>query len=171
MPTYCGIDGVVRQLKEWPVGVGGAVRQQKEVWAGVDGVNRKIFSTSKYTVGWFNTRPDDTILNIGGSNRNANFGSLVFNDAVNAKVTIPDPYRNLQVFKNGVLVGRSSPYSFEVDKNTYIYASSSSDPVVAILADDGAKSKTIEVTGAGADKKQGSEGQVFAWLDLRELGL
>lgn len=148
MPTYCGIDGVVRQLKEWPVGVGGAVRQQKEVWAGVDGVNRKIFSTSKYTVGWFNTRPDDTILNIGGSNRNANFGSLVFNDAVNAKVTIPDPYRNLQVFKNGVLVGRSSPYSFEVDKNTYIYASSSSDPVVAILADDGAKSKTIEVTGA-----------------------
>lgn len=44
MPTYCGIDGVVRQLKEWPVGVGGAIRQQKEVWAGVDGVNRKIFS-------------------------------------------------------------------------------------------------------------------------------
>lgn len=44
MPTYCGIDGVVRKLKEWPVGVDGAVRQQKEVWAGVDGVNRKIFS-------------------------------------------------------------------------------------------------------------------------------
>lgn len=53
MPTYCGIDGVVRKLKEWPVGVGGAVRQQKEVWAGVDGVNRKIFSkeeTVKLTI-------------------------------------------------------------------------------------------------------------------------
>lgn len=47
MPTYCGIDGVVRKLKEWPVGVGGAVRQQKEVWAGVDGVKRKIFSKEK----------------------------------------------------------------------------------------------------------------------------
>ena len=51
MPTYCGIDGVVRKLKEWPVGVGGAVRQQKEGWAGVDGVNRKIFSAKRqYTV-------------------------------------------------------------------------------------------------------------------------
>lgn len=51
MPTYCGIDGVVRKLKEWPVGVDGAVRQQKEVWAGVDGVKRKIFSKKRqYTV-------------------------------------------------------------------------------------------------------------------------
>lgn len=51
MPTYAGINGVVRKLKEWPVGVGGAVRQQKEVWAGVEGVNRKIFSAKKqYTI-------------------------------------------------------------------------------------------------------------------------
>lgn len=47
MPTYCGIDGVVRKLKEWPVGIDGIVRQQKEVWAGVDGVTRKIFSKEK----------------------------------------------------------------------------------------------------------------------------
>lgn len=168
MATYGGINGVKRKLNEWPIGIGGVVKQQKEVWATEGGVKRKIFSTSKYTVGWFNTRPDDTILNIGGSNRNANFGSLVFNDAVNAKVTIPDPYENLQVFKNGVLVGRSSPYSFEVDKNTYIYAVSFSNPVVAILADDGTKSKTIEVTGAGAEKKQGSQGQVFAKLVFKK---
>lgn len=44
MPTYAGINGVVRKLKEWPVGVAGVVRQQKEVWAGVDGVKKKIFS-------------------------------------------------------------------------------------------------------------------------------
>lgn len=51
MPTYCGIDGVVRKLKEWPVGVSGVMRQQKEVWAGVNGVKRKIFSGKKaYTV-------------------------------------------------------------------------------------------------------------------------
>lgn len=43
MPTYAGINGVVRKLKEWPVGVAGVVRQQKEVWAGIDGVSRKIF--------------------------------------------------------------------------------------------------------------------------------
>ena len=47
MPTYAGINGVVRKLKEWPVGVNGVVHQQKEVWAGVDGVNRKIFSKEK----------------------------------------------------------------------------------------------------------------------------
>lgn len=47
MPTYAGINGVVRKLKEWPVGIDGIVRQQKEVWAGVDGVNRKIFSKEK----------------------------------------------------------------------------------------------------------------------------
>lgn len=47
MPTYCGIGGVVRKLKEWPVGIDGILRQQKEVWAGVDGVNRKIFSKEK----------------------------------------------------------------------------------------------------------------------------
>lgn len=46
-PTYCGIDGVVRKLKEWPVGINGVVHQQKEVWAGVDGVKRKIFSAKK----------------------------------------------------------------------------------------------------------------------------
>ena len=45
MPTYCGVDGVVRKLKEWPVGVAGVVRQQKEVWAGVDGVSKQIFSS------------------------------------------------------------------------------------------------------------------------------
>lgn len=44
-PTYCGIDGVVRKLKEWPVGINGVVHQQKEVWAGVDGVKKRIFST------------------------------------------------------------------------------------------------------------------------------
>ena len=46
MPTYAGINGVVRKLKEWPVGVAGVVRQQKEVWAGISGVNKKIFSTN-----------------------------------------------------------------------------------------------------------------------------
>lgn len=46
MPTYAGINGVVRKLKEWPVGIDGIVRQQKEVWAGVDGVKRKIFSAA-----------------------------------------------------------------------------------------------------------------------------
>lgn len=51
MPTYAGINGVVRKLKEWPIGIGGVVKQQKEVWAGVDGVKRKIFSTKRqYTV-------------------------------------------------------------------------------------------------------------------------
>lgn len=43
MPTYCGINGVKKKLKEWPVGIGGVVKQQKEVWAGVSGVGRKIF--------------------------------------------------------------------------------------------------------------------------------
>lgn len=47
MPTYAGINGVVRKLKEWPVGVGGVVRQQKEVWAGIEGVSRKIFEKVK----------------------------------------------------------------------------------------------------------------------------
>lgn len=46
MPTYCGINGVVRKLKEWPVGVGGVVKQQKEVWAAEGGVKRKIFSAA-----------------------------------------------------------------------------------------------------------------------------
>ena len=51
MPTYCGIGGIARQLKEWPVGIGGVVHQQKEVWAGVGGVSKKIFSSKKtYTV-------------------------------------------------------------------------------------------------------------------------
>lgn len=44
MPTYAGINGVVRELKEWPVGINGVVHQQKEVWAGVNGVKKKIFS-------------------------------------------------------------------------------------------------------------------------------
>lgn len=43
-PTYCGIGGIARKLKEWPVGIDGIVRQQKEVWAGVGGVQRKIFT-------------------------------------------------------------------------------------------------------------------------------
>ena len=47
MPTYCGIGGVVRKLKEWPVGVGGIVKQQKEVWAAENGVSKKIFSAEK----------------------------------------------------------------------------------------------------------------------------
>lgn len=47
MPTYAGINGVVRKLKEWPVGVDGVVRQQKEVWAGIEGVSRKIFEKVK----------------------------------------------------------------------------------------------------------------------------
>lgn len=55
MPTYCGINGVVRKLKEWPVGVGGVVHQQKEVWAAEGGVKKKIFSTGSpiwnYSVG------------------------------------------------------------------------------------------------------------------------
>lgn len=46
-PIYCGINGVVRKLKEWPVGVGGVVRQQKEVWAAQNGVKKKIFSAKK----------------------------------------------------------------------------------------------------------------------------
>lgn len=45
MPTYAGINGVVRKLKEWPVGINGVVHQQKEVWAGVSGVSQKIFSS------------------------------------------------------------------------------------------------------------------------------
>lgn len=47
MPTYCGIGGVVRKLKEWPVGIDGIVRQQKEVWAAQNGVKKKIFSAKK----------------------------------------------------------------------------------------------------------------------------
>lgn len=47
MPTYCGINGVVRKLKEWPVGVDGVVRQQKEVWVWVGGVGNRIFSSKK----------------------------------------------------------------------------------------------------------------------------
>lgn len=45
MATYCGISGVGRKLKEWPVGIGGVVKQQKEVWAAEGGVKRKIFSS------------------------------------------------------------------------------------------------------------------------------
>ena len=45
MPTYCGINGIVRKLKEWPIGIGGVVKQQKEVWASEGGVKRKIFSS------------------------------------------------------------------------------------------------------------------------------
>ncbi len=45
MPTYCGVGGVARKLKEWPVGIDGIVRQQKEVWAGVNGVSKQIFSS------------------------------------------------------------------------------------------------------------------------------
>lgn len=47
MPTYAGINGVVRKLKEWPVGVDGVARQQTEVWAGISGVKRQIFEYSK----------------------------------------------------------------------------------------------------------------------------
>lgn len=63
MPTYCGIGGVVRKLKEWPVGIDGILRQQKEVWAGVDGVNRKIFSSAPEFVYFTMT---GTTNNLGG---------------------------------------------------------------------------------------------------------
>lgn len=46
MPTYCGINGIVRKLKEWTVGVGGVVKQQKEVWVWVGGVGNRIFSSA-----------------------------------------------------------------------------------------------------------------------------
>lgn len=66
-PTYCGIGGVVRKLKEWPVGIGGVVKQQKEVWAGVDGVNRKIFSSA----------PDFVYFTMTGSTNN--LGGITIN--------------------------------------------------------------------------------------------
>ena len=47
MPTYAGINGVVRKLKEWTVGINGVVHQQKEVWSGVSGVSKQIFSKVK----------------------------------------------------------------------------------------------------------------------------
>ena len=50
MPTYCGVGGVARKLKEWPVGIDGIVRQQKEVWAGVNGVSKQIFSSGPASV-------------------------------------------------------------------------------------------------------------------------
>lgn len=46
MATYCGINGVLRKLKEWPEGIGGVVKPQKEVWATEGGVKRKIFSSA-----------------------------------------------------------------------------------------------------------------------------
>lgn len=43
MPVYDGIDGVIRNRIEWPVGIDGAVRQQKDHFVGIDGANRLIF--------------------------------------------------------------------------------------------------------------------------------
>lgn len=73
-PTYCGIGGIARKLKEWPVGIDGIVRQQNEVWAGVNGIQRKIFSSG----------PDLLITwNIPSSNiQNQNSGIYVNGETV-----------------------------------------------------------------------------------------
>lgn len=124
MPTYCGIDGVVRQLKEWPAGVGGAVRQQKEVWAGVDGVNRKIFSSAPKNVVFTLLGDSGGLASItvnGSSYSNAAYSPLQveYNTLVTCSATNQSGRGGIYV--DGVNKGTS--YSFYATQNLNIYFS------------------------------------------------
>ncbi len=44
-PMYCGVGGVVREIKEFYCGQNGVARKISEMWAGIDGVKRKIFNS------------------------------------------------------------------------------------------------------------------------------
>ena len=44
-PMYCGVGGVVREIKEFYCGQNGVARKTSEMWAGIDGVKRKIFNS------------------------------------------------------------------------------------------------------------------------------
>lgn len=123
MPTYAGINGVVRKLKEWPVGIDGIVRQQKEVWAGVDGVNRKIFSAKKQfsvvlTGNWMN--PANPWIAIGSVTVNGSSfsGEQTLMADENSTITVSNLGDTTYggIFYNGNRVSNTT-YSFIANKN------------------------------------------------------
>lgn len=145
MPTYCGIDGVVRKLKEWPVGVDGAVRQQKEVWAGVDGVSRKIFELQKdYNIWAFNS---GGTLTIDGQSLNGS-SIVTKSQKVDCSTYVYNQYGNYHVRHNNVQ--KSQNYSFSVDANAFVSVSSAIFSSITIITSHGPCNVKVVINRHGA---------------------
>lgn len=144
-PTYCGIGGIARQLKEWPVGINGIVRQQKEVWAGVDGVSRKIFELQKdYNIWAYNS---GGTLTIDGQSLN---GSSILNKSqkVDCQAYVYNQYGSYHVRHNNVQ--KSQNYSFSVDANAFVFVQSALVSTIAIITSHGPCNVKIVINRHGA---------------------
>ena len=71
-PMYCGVGGVVREIKEFYCGQNGVARKISEMWAGIDGVKRKIFNS----VPPLNDCTWEEISNISTAGEGANYWAI-----------------------------------------------------------------------------------------------
>lgn len=123
MPTYAGINGVVRKLKEWPVGVGGVVKQQKEVWAAQNGVKKKIFGAKKQfsvvlTGNWMNPAAPWVAVGSVTVNGSPFSGEQTLMADENSTITVSNLGDTTYggIFYNGNRVSNTT-YSFIANKN------------------------------------------------------
>lgn len=132
MPTYCGVGGVARKLKEWPVGIDGIVRQQKEVWAGVNGVSRKIFELQKdYNIWAVNS---GGTLTIDGQSLNG-YSILNKSQKVDCQAYVYNQYGSYRVRHNNVQ--KSQNYSFSVESNAFVSVQSALTSAITIITSHG----------------------------------
>lgn len=160
-PTYCGIDGVVRKLKEWPVGIDGIVRQQKEVWAGVSGVSRKIFELQKdYNIWAYNS---GGTLTIDGQSLN---GSLIVTKSqkVDCQAYVYNQYGSYHVRHNNVQ--KSQNYSFSVESNAFVFIQQAMTSVITIITSHGPCNVKVVIKRHGATYYNNAF--VYAYGDLNQ---
>lgn len=162
MPTYCGINGVKKKLKEWPVGVGGVVHQQKEVWAGVDGVSRKIFELQKdYNIWAHNS---GGTLTIDGQSMNG-YSIITKSQKVDCQAYVYNQYGNYHVRHNNVQ--KSQNYSFSVESNAYVDVQTAMTSVITIITSHGPCNVKVVINRHGAAYY--NYAFVYAYEDLNQV--
>lgn len=72
-PMYCGVGGVVREIKEFYCGQNGVARKISEMWAGIDGVKRKIFNSGPPSLNDFTW---EEISDISTAGEGANYWAI-----------------------------------------------------------------------------------------------
>lgn len=144
-PTYCGIGGIARQLKEWPVGIDGIVRQQKEVWAGVDGVSRKIFELQKdYNIWAYNS---GGTLTIDGQSLNGS-SIVTKSQKVDCQAYVYNQYGSYHVRHNNVQ--KSQNYSFSVESNAFVFIQQAMTSAITIITSHGPCNVKVVINRHGA---------------------